>query len=287
MDFGNVLTAMVTPFDNRGNLDLNKTTELVNYLINNGTDGLVVAGTTGESPTLTSEEKLALFKHVVEASDNRVPVIAGTGSNNTNATIQLTNKAEKTGVDAILLVTPYYNKPSQRGLYEHFSAVAKETNLPVMLYNIPGRSGVQIAADTVIELSKVPNIVSIKESSGDLDAIAEIIDKTADNFSVYSGDDGFTLPIKAIGGNGVISVSSHVIGNQIQEMLHAYDTGEVKKAAAIHRRLLPIMKGLFIAPSPSPVKTALQVKGFDVGGVRLPMVPLSPSERQIVADLLL
>ncbi|SDJ71371.1 4-hydroxy-tetrahydrodipicolinate synthase [Sediminibacillus albus] len=286
MNFGRVLTAMVTPFDNRGNIDLEKTTELVNYLISNGTDGLVVTGTTGESPTLTPEEKLALYSHVVKTVNNRIPVIAGTGSNNTYSTIEFTKKAETTGIDGLLLVTPYYNKPNQKGLYEHFAAIAKETALPIVLYNIPGRSVVRMEPETVIELSKIPNIVSVKESTGDLDAISYIIENTSDDFSVYSGDDSLTLPITSVGGNGIISVSSHIIGKEMQEMLEAYHKGEVKKAAQLHRQMLPLMKALFMAPSPAPVKTALQIKGMDVGGVRLPLVPLSSEERNILTQLL-
>ncbi|WP_371068387.1 4-hydroxy-tetrahydrodipicolinate synthase [Sediminibacillus sp. JSM 1682029] len=286
MNFGRVLTAMVTPFDNKGNVDLEKTTELVNYLLKNGSDGLVIAGTTGESPTLTSEEKIAVFNQVVKDADKRVPVIAGTGSNNTYATIELTKKAEAVGVDAALLVVPYYNKPSQRGIYEHFAAVAKETNLPIMLYNIPGRSVVRMEPETVIELAKIPNIVSIKDSTGDLDAISTIIENTGDAFSVYSGDDSLTLPIAAVGGNGVVSVSSHIIGKEMQEMLTAFETGETGKASQLHRQLLPIMRGMFMAPSPTPVKTALQIKGMDVGGVRLPLVPLTGEERKQLTQLL-
>ncbi|WP_234400711.1 4-hydroxy-tetrahydrodipicolinate synthase [Virgibacillus senegalensis] len=286
MNFGKVLTAMVTPFDNRGNIDLGKTTELVNYLVENGSDGLVVAGTTGESPTLTKEEKLAVFKHVVQDVANRVPVIAGTGSNNTYETIEFSKKAESVGVDALLLVVPYYNKPNQKGIYEHFASIAKETTLPIMLYNIPGRSVVRMTPETVIELAKIPNIVSIKDSTGDLDAISTIIQNTGDQFTVYSGDDSLTLPITAIGGNGVVSVSSHVIGNEMQEMLAAYEAGDTGKASRLHRELLPIMKGVFMAPSPAPVKTALQIKGMDVGGVRLPLVPLTGEERNQLIQLL-
>ncbi|MFD1018239.1 4-hydroxy-tetrahydrodipicolinate synthase [Thalassobacillus hwangdonensis] len=286
MNFGRVLTAMVTPFNNKGNIDFDKTTKLVDYLINNGSDGLVVAGTTGESPTLTNEEKVALWKHVVKAVDNRVPVIAGTGSNNTHASIELTKKAEACGVDAVMLVTPYYNKPNQRGLSAHFKAIANETKLPVMLYNIPGRSVVQMTTETIIELSKIDNIVSVKEASGDLDAMAEIIQHTSEDFTLYSGDDGLTLPVRAIGGDGIVSVSSHVIGNDMQEMLDKFDEGDVKGAAAIHRRILPIMNELFSAPSPTPVKTALQIKGLDVGGVRLPLVPLTSEERDRITAIL-
>ncbi|RST75531.1 4-hydroxy-tetrahydrodipicolinate synthase [Siminovitchia acidinfaciens] len=277
--FGRVSTAMVTPFDNKGNIDFQKTSKLVNHLISNGTDSLVVAGTTGESPTLTTEEKLALFEHVVKEAAGRVPVIAGTGSNNTYASIELTKKAEELGVDAIMLVVPYYNKPNQAGMYRHFEAIAASTKLPVMLYNIPGRSSVNLLPDTVIELSKIDNIVAVKEASGDLDAMAKIIANTDDNFMLYSGDDAFTLPVLAIGGVGVVSVASHVIGEEMQEMVHSFLDGDNKTAAIIHQQLLPLMRGIFKAPSPGPIKTALQLTGFDVGSVRLPLVPLSEEER--------
>ncbi|MFC7061155.1 4-hydroxy-tetrahydrodipicolinate synthase [Halobacillus seohaensis] len=286
MDFGKVLTAMVTPFENHGNIDLNKVSTLVEYLIGHGSDGLVIGGTTGESPTLTSEEKIALFKHVVRIVNGRIPVIAGTGSNNTQSSIELSKKAEKIGVDAIMLVTPYYNKPNQRGLYEHFKAIADTVELPVMLYNIPGRSAVRIDVDTVVQLSKVKNIVSVKEATGDLDGMAKIIEQTDDSFSLYSGDDNLTLPIYAIGGNGVISVSAHVIGRELQEMLRLYDDGKGKEAAKLHRQLIPLINGMFCAPSPTPIKTALQMKGLDTGGVRLPLVPLTSEQRHHIQTLL-
>ncbi|MGD6775319.1 4-hydroxy-tetrahydrodipicolinate synthase [Sutcliffiella horikoshii] len=286
INFGKVSTAMVTPFDNIGNIDFEKTTQLINYLIKNGTDSVVVAGTTGESPTLSTEEKLALFSHVVKVVDGRIPVIAGTGSNNTRASIDLTNKAEAAGVDAIMLVAPYYNKPSQEGLYQHFSTIASETSLPVMLYNIPGRSVVNMSVETIVRLSAIENIVAVKEASGNLDAMTEIIANTPDEFVLYSGDDGLTLPVLSIGGNGVVSVASHVLGNQMQEMIRSFETGEFASAAKQHQSLLPIMKGLFSAPSPSPVKTALQLKGMDVGGVRLPLVPLTEEERYTLTKLL-
>lgn len=286
MNFGKILTAMITPFDENGEINFDETTKLVNYLLENGTEGLVVAGTTGESPTLTTKEKIALFSHVVKIVDKRVPVIAGTGGNNTKSTIELTKEAENCGVDAIMLVAPYYNKPNQRGLYEHFKVVANETSLPVMLYNIPGRSVVKLTAETIIELSKIDNIVSVKEASGDLDQAAIIIENTNDDFSVYSGDDGLTLPMMAIGGDGIVSVASHVIGNEMQEMIQAYEEGNTNRAASIHRKLLPIMNGLFEAPSPSPVKAALVFKGINPGGVRLPLVPLTEVENNNIKFLL-
>lgn len=286
MYFGQVLTAMVTPFDQNGEVDFNATRNLVNYLIANGTDGLVVAGTTGESPTLTTEEKVALFKFVVDVVDGRVPVIAGTGSNNTRASISLTSLAEEVGVDGIMLVAPYYNKPSQEGLYQHFKAIAESTRLPVMLYNIPGRSVVNISVETIVRLAKITNIVSIKEASGNLDAMAEIISQTPSAFTVYSGDDGLALPILAIGGAGIISVASHIIGNEMQEMINSFKNGQLQEAATKHRSLLPIMRALFAAPSPSPVKAALNINGINVGGVRLPMVPLTAEEESALKSIL-
>lgn len=285
VQFGRVSTAMVTPFDHKGHIDFNKTTQLVNHLIDNGTDSLVVAGTTGESPTLSKEEKIALFQHVVKVVDKRVPVIAGTGSNNTYATIELTRKAEEIGVDAIMIVAPYYNKPNQEGLYQHFKAAAEATSLPVMVYNIPGRSVVNIQPETIIKLAEIPNIVAVKEASGDLNAMTKIIANTPEDFLLYSGDDGLTLPVLAIGGTGIVSVASHVIGNEMQAMVDAFFRGRNADAAKLHQRLLPIMQGLFAAPSPAPVKTALQLKGLDVGSVRLPMVPLTEQERSAVAKL--
>ncbi|MFY4773940.1 4-hydroxy-tetrahydrodipicolinate synthase [Metabacillus sp. RGM 3146] len=287
MSFGKVSTAMVTPFDKNGNIDFDKTSTLVEYLIQHGSDSLVVAGTTGESPTLSSEEKIALIKQVVSVVNGRIPVIAGTGSNNTQASIELTIKAEQAGADAIMLVVPYYNKPSQEGIYQHFKAIAEKTSLPVMVYNVPGRTAASMSPETVIRLSEIPNITAVKEASGNLDAIAEIIEKTPDSFLVYSGDDSLTLPVLSIGGTGIISVASHIIGNEMQDMIQTFVLGDVRKAAAIHRKLLPVMNQLFTAPSPSPVKTALQIKGLDVGSVRLPLLPLTEKERTELTALIL
>ncbi|MDQ0217022.1 4-hydroxy-tetrahydrodipicolinate synthase [Peribacillus cavernae] len=284
--FGRVSTAMVTPFDKKGNIDFAKTTQLVNYLIENGTDSLVLAGTTGESPTLSTEEKAALLRHVVQTADERIPIIMGTGSNNTYASIELTKKAEQNGADGILLVAPYYNKPNQEGLYQHFKAIAESTSLPVMIYNIPGRAVANIEPATVIRLSKVPNIVAVKEASGDLNAMTAIIAGTDDDFMLYSGDDGITLPVLSIGGVGVVSVASHIIGKEMQLMIDQFLQGHLKEAAELHQSLLPVMEGLFAAPSPAPVKTALQMKGMDVGSVRLPLVPLTEQERNTLNELI-
>ena len=284
--FGKLSTAMVTPFDKNGNIDFQKTSTLIDYLINHGTDSLVVAGTTGESPTLSNEEKIALLKHTVKEVNGRIPVIAGTGSNNTAGSIKLTKQAEEAGVDAIMLVVPYYNKPSQEGLYQHFKAIAESTKLPIMLYNIPGRSVINMSVDTIVRLSALSNVVAVKEASGNLDAMAEIISKTKDDFDLYSGDDGLTIPVLSIGGAGVVSVASHIIGTEMQAMISSFLSGDYFSAAKQHRALLPIMKQLFIAPNPTPVKTALQVRGLDVGPVRLPLIPLTSSERNELMEVI-
>ncbi len=278
MNFGQVITAMATPFDANGEIDFQATANLVEHLIQNGSDGLVVAGTTGESPTLTNEEKVALFEHVVGVADGRIKIIAGTGSNNTRASVTLTQQAEAAGVDGIMLVAPYYNKPSQEGMYRHFEAIAQSTRLPVMLYNIPGRSIVNMSVDLIVRLSQIDNITSVKEASGNLDAASEIIEKTGSGFAVYSGDDSLTLPMLSIGGTGIVSVASHIVGNEMQRMIKLFRTGDTAGAAAIHRKLLPTMKALFAAPSPSPVKAALELYGIPVGGVRLPMLALTKEE---------
>lgn len=286
MDFGRVLTAMVTPFDKQGDVDYDTMTRLIEHLLNNGTEGLIITGTTGESPTLNDEEKISIYKHVVKIVNERIPVIAGTGTYNTLHSIELTKEAEHAGVDGIMLVTPYYNKPNQHGLYEHFATIAKATKLPIMLYDIPGRSGINLETETIVELSHIPNIVSLKDASGNLSHTATVIHSTSDEFTVYSGDDEMTLPILSIGGHGVVSVASHIIGREISEMIEAFITGDVEVAAQMHRSLLPVMTGLFLAPSPVPVKTALNIKGIHVGGVRQPLLQLSEVEKQQLKQLL-
>ncbi|WOV83029.1 4-hydroxy-tetrahydrodipicolinate synthase [Sporosarcina jeotgali] len=275
MNFGQLITAMVTPFDEQGEIDFPAARNLINHLIENGSDALVVAGTTGESPTLTNEEKVNLFEFTVQVAGGRFPVIAGTGSNNTRESIQLTQQAEAAGVDGIMLVTPYYNKPSQEGMYQHFKTIAQASSLPIMLYNIPGRSSVNMSPDTIIRLADIPNIVAVKEASGDLDAMADIIEHTPADFALYSGDDGLTLPVLSIGGAGVVSVSAHIIGPEMKTMMSHFNSGRIREASTLHRRMLPIMKELFAAPNPSPVKAALNLEGVAVGGVRLPMLPLT------------
>lgn len=280
MLFGQVVTAMVTPFDREGEIDFQATKNLLEHLIENGTDAVVVAGTTGESPTLSYEEKVELFKFVKNEVNGRIPVIAGTGSNNTKDSIQLTKEAENIGVDAVMLVGPYYNKPSQEGFYQHFKTIAEATKLPVMVYNVPGRTASSIAPETIIRLSEVENIVCVKEASGDLEAMAEIISNTPDDFSLYSGDDALTLPVLAIGGVGVVSVAGHIVGNEMQKMINAFKEGNVKEAGAIHRELLPTFKAMFSHPSPTPLKAALNMQGIQVGDVRLPLVPLNDEQKE-------
>jgi len=286
VNFGQVLTAMVTPFDQKGNVDLKRTETLIDHLIDNETDCFVILGTTGESATLTTQEKLEMMRHTVSYVDGRIPVLAGTGTNNTKLSVELTKEATRLGVDGIMAVAPYYNKPSQRGMVAHFEEIAKSTHLPVMLYNIPGRSVVDMTTETVLELAKIPNIVSIKEASGDLEKVAAIIEETEDSFSVYSGDDQLTLPAMAIGANGVVSVSSHIIGKDIKQMIEKFKNGKVEEAALLHRTLLPIMKGMFLAPNPAALKEALSYKGIDVGGVRLPLISLTEEEKKVLYALL-
>lgn len=278
MELGRIATAMVTPFSEAGTIDFEKTEKLIEHLIENGTNSLVVSGTTGESPTLTWEEIEALVTFTVKQVNGRIPVIAGTGSNCTQTSIDATKRMESCGVDGVMLVTPYYNKPDQKGMYTHFSTIAKETTLPILLYNIPGRSVVNMLPETTIALSKIDNIVAVKEASGDLEQMAEIIEGTDEDFKVYSGDDGLTLPLLAIGGDGVVSVASHIVGNEMQQMIVAYEEGRGKEAAKMHRKLLPVFNALFSAPNPVPLKYALKEFGIDAGKVRLPLVALEDTE---------
>jgi len=272
LEFGRLITAMVTPFDKDLNVNWESADRLIDYLIDEqGTDSLVVCGTTGESPTLTEEEKLELLRFAVGKAKGRCKIIAGTGSNDTRHSIELTKEAEKIGADGILLVSPYYNRPSQDGLYAHFRAIAESTSLPVMLYNVPKRTGVTIEASTVIRLAQdVPNIVASKEAHDNLDLITTIIGQAPESFRVYSGDDILTLPMMAIGAYGVVSVASHLIGREMREMMEHFLAGRAAEAARLHAKLQPMFNSMM--PNPVRVKTALRVKGFDVGSVRLPLV---------------
>jgi 4-hydroxy-tetrahydrodipicolinate synthase len=279
VDYGRVITAMVTPFDRQGRLDAKRAAALARRLCDAGSDGLLVAGTTGESPTLTAAEKLKLLEAVRAAADGRAFVWCGTGNYNTAESVALTRKAEDAGAQGILAVVPYYNKPPQEGLYRHFTAIAGATRLPVMLYNVPGRTSCNLLPTTVARLAQVDNVVGIKEASGSLDQVSEIRRATPERFLIWSGDDSLTLPILSCGGHGVVSVASHVAAREIRDMIEAFARGDVARAASLHQRLLPLFKVLFITTSPIPVKVALRVAGFDAGGFRLPL--LEPSEHEV------
>ena len=285
-NLGTVITAMITPFDEELQVDLKKMEQLTERLIQLGSDGLVVTGTTGESPTLTMEEGLSLYECVIKTAAGRVPVIAGTGSNNTQQSIELTRKAEELGADAIMLVTPYYNKPPQDALYAHFSSIASATSLPIMLYNVPGRTSRNIEAETVARLAQIDNIIAIKEASGDLDQVSKIRRLTPPEFTIYSGDDSLTLPIMAVGGKGVVSVASHIVADRIQTMVKAFKCGQVEEAARCHRELLPIFQAMFVTTNPIPVKAALKLTGFDVGGLRLPLAEATTEEVAFIKQVL-
>lgn len=284
--FGRIITAMITPFRDDGALDLEGVRLLARQLVESGSEGLVVGGTTGESPTLTHEEKLTLFRTVKEVVGDQAAVIAGTGSNNTAASEALTAEATALGVDGVMLVTPYYNKPSQEGLYQHFLACARATSLPVMLYNVPGRTGVNLLPETVVRLAAVENIVALKEASGNLDQASEILRLVPPHFRVYSGDDSLTLPLVAIGAYGVVSVASHLVGKELQAMVNGLVAGRVAEAQAIHRRLFPLFKALFMAPNPVPIKAALALLGRPAGRPRPPLVALSESEEATLRRVL-
>ena len=287
MEIGRLLTAMVTPFDGEGNVDYEQAQRLAIALLDCGSDGLVVAGTTGEAPTLSHDEKLKLFAAVKEAVDGRGAVLAGTGTNDTAASIELSREAERAGVDGLLLTVPYYNKPTQEGLYRHFEAVARATGLPCVPYNIPSRTGVNMTAETTLRLSRIPNIAGVKEASGDLVQIARIVEDAREGFRVWSGDDAATLLILAVGGYGVIAVVSHLAGVQMHQMIDDYLAGRTAEAARIHRRLLPLMQTLMTtASNPSPLKYALNRIGFRVGAPRLPLVePEGAAADQIAAEV--
>ncbi len=268
---GRLITAMVTPFNARGEVDYKQAQKLARALIDSGSDGLVITGTTGERPTVTDQEQLKLFSTVRDAIGNKGTIIAGTGGNCTRESIAITREAEKLGVDAALLIVPYYNKPTQEGMYQHFAAIAESTGLPCILYNVPARTVTNLAPETALRLSRIKNVVGIKEASGNMEQVAKIIQGAPKNFLVWSGNDGDTFPIMAMGGYGIISVASHLVGKQIKEMIGHVVRGNMKEAAAIHLNLLPLINALFIVSNPIPVKHALNHVGFRVGQPRLPL----------------
>lgn len=285
-ELGRLLTAMVTPFNKEGEIDYEQAKKLTSALLASGSDGVVVAATTGESPTITWEEEFRLFTEVKSALGGKGTLIAYTGSNSTAEAIEATKEAEEIGVDACLLVVPYYNKPSQDGLYQHFKAIAQETSLPCIIYNVPSRTVVSLSADTAIKLSHIDNIIGVKEASGNLDAISKIISNTREDFLIWSGNDGDTLPILTLGGYGVISVASHLVGSQIKKMIDAFIDGKIDEAANIHHRLLPLINAIFIVSNPVPLKYALNHIGFNVGKPRLPLVEPDEKSAAIIKDTL-
>lgn len=279
-DFGEVLTAMVTPFDNKGSVDYSKVEELTAYLAENGSDSIVVTGTTGESPTLTHDEELEILSSAKRAVMNDKKIIMGTGSNSTETAVMMAKKAEKEGADGILTVVPYYNKPSQKGMIAHFSAIASAVNLPIILYNIPSRTGVNMSVETAKYLTETyENIVAIKQSFGDLDVITDYKLNLPKDVAIYSGDDSLTLPMLSVGAHGVVSVASHLWGKEIKSMIRNFKTGDVSAAKNMHYKLYPIMKKLFMAPNPVPVKAALSRKGIIEEFVRSPLVTLDAEEK--------
>lgn len=271
MEFGRLYTAMVTPFNEELEVDYNKAGDLALNILKNGSDGIIVSGTTGESPSLSSEEKGKLFRTVKAIVGNKGHIIAGTGCNDTKKSIELTKMAEEAGVDACMLVVPYYNKPPQEVLYKHFKLVSENTNLPIILYNVPGRTGINLEPETVARLSKIENIVGIKEASGCISQAMEIKSLTDDDFMIYCGEDCLTLPMLSIGAKGVISVASHVAGNEIKTMIDCYGKGDIEYARKINDKLYPIYKSMFLTTNPIPVKTAMNLLGHGLGEMRMPM----------------
>ena len=287
MEIGRLLTAMVTPFDADGAVDYAQAKRLARALLASGSDGVVLAGTTGESPTLSHDEKMRLFVEVKEAVGERGAVLAGTGTYDTAESVELSREAERLGVDALLLTCPYYSRPSQEGLYRHFETIARAVSLPCIVYNIPGRTGVNMNAETQVRLSRIENMLGVKEASGDLGQIAQIIEGARDGFRVWSGDDQMTLPILAIGGYGIVSVVSHLAGAQMRDIVQSFLAGDTDRAARVHRRLFPLMNVLMTAAgNPPGAKYALNAIGFPVGAPRLPLVePAAEEAERIMAEV--
>jgi 4-hydroxy-tetrahydrodipicolinate synthase len=277
--FGSVVTAMVTPFQEDHSLDLDAARALASHLLDHGTQTIVVAGSTGESPTLTHKEKLELFRVVIEVARGRGQVVCGTGTYSTAETLELSREAEGLGADGLLLVTPYYNKPPQRGLLEHFGLVAGAVDLPIVVYNIPGRTATRIEHDTLLRLAELPNVVGVKDSTGDFQAISRLISEAPSDFEVYSGDDWATFGYVCLGAVGVVSVAAHLVGDRIREMCDLLFSGDIRGARTIHEELTPLFNALFITSNPIPVKTALEMVGRPVGPPRLPLVPATTEER--------
>jgi 4-hydroxy-tetrahydrodipicolinate synthase len=285
-ELGRLLTAMVTPFTESGEVDYEQAKKLALALLDSGSDGVVVAATTGEAPTLTWDEELRLFSEVKSAVGDRGTVVAYTGSNSTAEAVEATKGAEKIGVDACLSVVPYYNKPNQEGIYQHFKTIAESTSLPIIMYNIPGRVVVEMSWETIARLSQIKNIIGVKEASGKMDLVTQTISNAREDFLIWSGNDNDTFLIMALGGYGVIGVTTHLVGRQIKQMMDLILANDVLEAAAIHRRLLPLVNALFITSNPAPVKYALNHLGFNVGKPRLPLVELDEKSAATIKEIL-
>jgi 4-hydroxy-tetrahydrodipicolinate synthase len=285
--FGRIVTAMITPFDSEGQVDYTVAEKLADHLVSHGSDGLVLCGTTGESPTLTWDEEYRLFQVIQKAVAGRAKILAGTGSNSTSEAIEATQKAADLGLDGALLVVPYYNKPPQEGLYEHFKAIATSvSDLPMMLYNIPGRTGQNMLPETIARLAELPNMVAVKEASGSLDQVSQVRLMTPPDFEIYSGDDSLTLPMLSVGAAGVVSVASHLVGDLIQQMVTAFFQGQCQVATEIHLKLVPLFKVLFATTNPIPIKAALRLQGWAVGNTRLPLSSVPPDVEQVLEKTL-
>jgi 4-hydroxy-tetrahydrodipicolinate synthase len=286
VDLGELITAMVTPFDGKNKINFDSCSKLMDHIIDQGSDGILLSGSTGECATLSDEEKIELFKFAKVNFGDKTKIIAGTGSNDTAHSLELSKEAEKIGVDCILLTVPYYNKPSQLGIFKHFEKIAGELKTPVILYNVPSRTCSNMESKTCAELSKVDNICGVKEASSNMKQIAEIIRDTDDDFVIYSGNDGDTLPILSMGGYGVISVASHIIGSQIKEMIDSFKAGDFIKSAKIHRDFLDIFYGIFLSTNPIPIKKALDLAGLDAGPCRLPLCSMEDDKLDSLTEIL-
>jgi len=285
-ELGRLLTAMVTPFDAKGAVDYEQAKKLALALIDSGSDGLVLAATTGESPTLVREEETRLFTEVKSALGGRGSIIAYTGSNSTAEAVAATKAAEKIGVDGCLSVVPYYNKPTQEGIYQHFKTIAENTSLPVIMYNIPSRVVIKMSVETIIRLSRIDNIVGVKEACGDMGLVAHTLNNAGKDFRIWSGNDNDTFHIMALGGYGTIGVATHLVGKQIKQMMDNILNSRIAEAAAIHRHLLPLVDTLFIEPNPAPMKYALNHLNFNVGKPRLPLVEVSQKSAAQIKETL-
>jgi 4-hydroxy-tetrahydrodipicolinate synthase len=287
LDFGEVITAMATPFNEKLEVDYNAVEKLAKHLVNNGSDSILVIGTTGESPTLTHDEKFNILTTVKNTVGKSTKVIMGTGSNNTATAVEMSKEAQEKGADGLLSVVPYYNKPSQRGLIEHFGSIANSVDLPIIMYNIVGRTGINMLPETIETLAKkFNNIVAVKQSNSDLDQVTEIISRVPEDFKVYSGDDSLTLPMLSLGAYGVISVASHLNGTDIKQMIQKFKAGDVKGAQKMQYKCFPLFKALFTAPNPTPLKAALQEWGIISELVRLPLVTLTSEEKNTLLKVL-